>query len=205
LPRRRRSAADLDALLAKRPIVVAIAGSNGAGKSTFFEAFLAGLGLRFVNADDLALGLDIGAYAAARAAAAVRQDLVARRESFVFETVLSDPVGEKVEFLAQAVERGFTVLILFIGLESARLSDERVAMRVSQGGHDVPKDKVAERYDRTLENLRRSIQRLPLVFVYDNSDLGAPYRPLARFQQGKAIWEAARLPRWMKRVLSGGV
>jgi predicted ABC-type ATPase len=205
LPRRRRSAADLDALLAKRPIVVAIAGSNGAGKSTFFEAFLAGLGLRFVNADDLALGLDIGAYAAARAAAAVRQDLVARRESFVFETVLSDPVGEKVEFLAQAVERGFTVLILFIGLESARLSDERVAMRVSQGGHDVPKDKVAERYDRTLENLRRSIQRLPLVFVSDNSDLGAPYRPLARFQQGKAIWEAARLPRWMKRVLSGGV
>ncbi|MBA2349475.1 MAG: hypothetical protein H0V81_14400 [Solirubrobacterales bacterium] len=47
-----------------RPIVVAIAGSNGAGKSTFFATQLADSGLRFINADAIAAELRIGAYEA---------------------------------------------------------------------------------------------------------------------------------------------
>jgi len=39
--------------LDKRPIVIALAGSNDAGKSTFYESFLADAGLRFINADVL--------------------------------------------------------------------------------------------------------------------------------------------------------
>ena len=56
-------------LLDARPVVVAIAGSNGAGKTTFFHAHLADTGLRFVNADDLALEMGVGAYEAAELAA----------------------------------------------------------------------------------------------------------------------------------------
>ena len=36
---------------------MAIAGSNGSGKTTFFDAHLSETGLRFVNADELALEL----------------------------------------------------------------------------------------------------------------------------------------------------
>jgi dephospho-CoA kinase len=46
-------------LLDRRPIVVALAGSNGAGKSTFYEAFLADSGLRFLNADVLSASLNV--------------------------------------------------------------------------------------------------------------------------------------------------
>ena len=56
---------DWESILAPRPIVVAIAGSNGAGKSTFYHAHFADAGLRFVNADDIAAELDLGAYEAA--------------------------------------------------------------------------------------------------------------------------------------------
>ena len=90
----------------RRPIIVAIAGPNGAGKTTFFHAHLAAAGLRFVNADVLAGELAVGPYEAARLADALRKTLIARGESFVFETVFSDPVGDKVAFLAEAARQG---------------------------------------------------------------------------------------------------
>ncbi len=60
-------------------------------------------GLRFVNADVIAGELDMDAYAATRVAGALRQELVKLRESFVFETVFSDSVGDKLAFLKDAV------------------------------------------------------------------------------------------------------
>ena len=50
-------------------------------------------------------------------------------------------------------------------------------MRVSQGGHDVPDEKLLARFDRTQANLKRAIERLPYVIVYSNDDFAHPYRP----------------------------
>lgn len=105
------------AFLDQRPIVVAIAGSNGAGKSTFFETFLSDCCLRFINADVIAEGLEITAYEATEVAAAIRSSLVRQGESFIFETVLSDPVGHKVDTMAKYVDLGYTVVLLFIRLD----------------------------------------------------------------------------------------
>lgn len=181
-----------------RPIIVALAGPNGAGKSTFFAAHLQAAGLRFVNADDFARELKVGAYEAAEIANQVRHALVASRESFVFETVFSDPVGEKVAFLSAAARAGYTVVLFFIGLDSARTSEQRVAMRVLQGGHDVPTEKLKLRFERTLQNLQRAIRELPSVHVFDNSDLRQPFRKVAEFQDGKAVARFAPLPAWLK-------
>jgi predicted ABC-type ATPase len=182
-----------------RPIIVAIAGSNGAGKTTFFEAHLAGAGLRFVNADDLARELDVDAYAAAELAGHLRATLVEQRESFVFETVFSDPVGEKVAFLSRAAAAGYSVVLCFIGLARPELSEERVAMRTLQGGHDVPTPKLKARYPRTLENLARAIRELPQVLVFDNSDLARPFRKVAAFERGKLVERHPPLPAWLPR------
>ncbi len=175
------------ALLDERPIVVTIAGSNGAGKTTFFEAHLADTGLRFVNADALALELGVDAYEAATLADALRRALVKRGESFVFETVFSDPVGDKVQFLQELVGRGYHVALIFIRLDGVETSKQRVSMRVLQGGHDVPNEKLENRFDRTLENLERAIAALPLVIVFNNSDLGEPYRLERVYQDGKRV------------------
>jgi predicted ABC-type ATPase len=59
--------------LKRRPVIVCVAGSNGAGKSTYFELFLAQTGLRFVNADEIARELEIDAYAAADVAEHLRE------------------------------------------------------------------------------------------------------------------------------------
>jgi predicted ABC-type ATPase len=187
--------------LDKRPVVVAITGPNGAGKSTFYSSFLRDCGLRFVNADDIARDLEIDAYAAAKVADSLRRELLGQRESFVFETVFSDPVGDKVAFLKVAAEAGYNVVLCFVGISSPEISETRVSMRVSQGGHDVPSDKLAGRYPRTLENLHRAIDELPLVLVFDNDDLARPYRRVAEFSNGKSVLLADPLPGWLKGIL----
>jgi len=174
-------------LLEGRPIVVAIAGSNGAGKSTFYHAHLADAGLRFVNADELAAALDLGAYEAADIAAAIRRQLLEQGEGFVFETVFSDPHGAKVAELEAAVRNGAQVVLIFIRIDSPETSRQRVSMRVMQGGHDVPDEKLEARFARTLANLERAVRALPLVLVFENSDLARPYRLEAVYRDGERI------------------
>ncbi|MCA1828652.1 MAG: zeta toxin family protein [Myxococcales bacterium] len=192
-----------------RPIIVAIAGPNGAGKSTFLEAHLASAGLLFLNADDLARELKVDAATAAELANRLRVELVEQRETFVFETVLSDPVGDKVDFLAKAAAAGYTVVMVFIGIDDAGISEQRVAIRVLQGGHDVPTEKLSTRFPRTMKNLVSAIQKLPHVLVFDNSDLANPFRKVAEFRGGKPVSLNEPIPRWVpvkrkKRGRGGG-
>ncbi len=167
-----------------KPLIVVLAGPNGAGKSTFFETYLADLGLPFLNADALAAESGMDAYEASDQIAALRRILVEHRIGFVMETVLSDPVGDKIEFLAEAVEQGFDVQVIYIGIADAEMSVERVASRVRAGGHDVPLEKIMARYQRSLDNLQRAISRLPQVIIYDNSNFENPYRLIAKFHSG---------------------
>jgi predicted ABC-type ATPase len=185
----------------QRPILIAIAGPNGAGKSTFYHAHLAAAGMRFVNADVIAHELALAPYEAARVADALRRQLLSHGESFVFETVFSDPVGDKVAFLEEAARRGHIVVLCYIGLANPAQSTQRVAMRVSQGGHDVPDDKLLSRYSRTLDNLRAAIIRLPHVLVYDNSDLRAPFRQVAVFDHSQLRDLHEPVPEWLRPLL----
>ena len=182
------------------PLMIAIAGPNGAGKTTFYHAHLAPAGLRFVNADVLASELGLDAYAAADIADRVRRELVSQRESFVFETVFSDPVGDKLAFMKETAASGYRVVLCFIGLEDATVSDARVAMRVTQGGHDVPAEKIQSRFPRVLANLRRAIRELPRVLVYDNSDLTTPYRLVGTYEAGERVICVDPLPLWLKNL-----
>jgi predicted ABC-type ATPase len=188
--------------LDRRPIIVAVAGPNGAGKTTFFHAHLQPAGLRFLNADTLARELSLDPYAAAAVAGSLRRELVMQRESFVFETVFSDPFGDKLAFLKEAALAGYTVVLCFIGISSPEMCEERVAMRVSQGGHSVPLEKLVERFPRTLANLKVALRELPYVWVFDNGDLRTPFRLVAAFENGKPVKLQKPLPKWLRSLLS---
>jgi predicted ABC-type ATPase len=188
-------------LLSQRPIIVALAGPNGAGKTTFYRTYLRPSGLRFVNADVIALDLRVETYEAAKVADSLRRQLVEQRESFIFETVFSDPVGDKLAFLKEAESLGYSVVLFFIGIKGPDVSDQRVAMRVLKGGHDVPGDKLRERYPRIMNNLRRALLELPNVRVYDNGDLKRPYRLVATREDGREVELHGPTPDWLRAVL----
>lgn len=187
--------------LDQRPVMVAIAGPNGAGKTTFYYAHLQAAGLRFVNADAISRELSIDPYAAAVIANSLRQELVRQRESFAFETVFSDSVGDKLKFLREVARQDYTVVLCYVGISGPDVSEERVAMRISQGGHDVPAEKLISRYPRILENLRAALRHLPHVWVYDNDNLRHPFRLAAVCEDGRLIELNRPVPGWLRPLL----
>jgi predicted ABC-type ATPase len=183
------------------PVLVAVAGPNGAGKTTFVETFLHPLGLPVVNPDAIARALfpdspEEAAYEAARAADAVRADLLDRGVSFCMETVFSDPKGAKLAFLEEARDHGYVVILIFIGLESSELSAARVMQRVESGGHDVPDEKISSRFPRVLENLRKAVAFVDHAFLFDNSSADEPYRFVAELRTGRIVRRGTMRPRW---------
>lgn len=186
--------------------LLVIAGSNGAGKSTFHDVYVRSLGLPFVNADLIARDLATGdpverARRAGELAEDERRSLLGRGESFCMETVFSDPVGAKLGLLREARSAGYEVILVFVGIDGPDLASMRVAQRVAQGGHDVPEDRLRARFPRTLENLRRAIGEVDLALLLDNSDATSPFRPVARYERGLKVSKIRRLPPWAKGVV----
>lgn len=109
---------------------------------------------------------------------------------------------DKLNFLKAASQSGYAVVVCFIGLSGAETSEQRVAMRVSQGGHEVPAEKLVSRFPRTLANLEAAIRELPHVLVFDNDDLAAPFRRVAIIENGRLVWAADPLPKWLGGLVS---
>ncbi|MGH9391650.1 MAG: zeta toxin family protein, partial [Vicinamibacteria bacterium] len=197
------------------PLLIMLAGSNGAGKSTFYDACLASLELPFINADRIAEELRSGSrvvprqlselpldQAAQRIADEERLASIVLRRSFVTETVLSDPVGAKVAMLNDARDRGYEVWLVFVGISSPELSRARVHERVSsRRGHDVPADKIEARYARTLANLPGAIEAASIAVLLDNDLAEEPYRFVALFERGSLVRSSELRPEWAKAVL----
>lgn len=184
-----------------QPRLVVIAGPNGAGKTTFYETFLASLPLPFVNADRIARTLAPEdpasiAYGAAEVADRERRELLALRRSFIMETVFSDPAGDKLGFLRDAQAAGYAIILLFVGIESPDLSILRVTQRVLEGGHDVPPDKLQQRFPRTQRNLEAALRFVAVAVVFDNSSLDQPYRHVATWHDGHEIFRDPAAPAW---------
>ncbi|PYR24949.1 MAG: hypothetical protein DMF98_13780 [Acidobacteria bacterium] len=169
--------------------------------STFVETFLKPTGILIVNPDEVAKGLspdspEALAYEAARVVDAWRRDLAARGVSFCMETVFSDPQGAKLEFLKECQSNGYTVVLIFIGLESAGLSRGRILARVEAGGHDVPDEKIVTRFPRTFANLGQAVTFVDQALLFDNSSTDRPFRFVAAFRNGKRRRRKGHTPAW---------
>jgi predicted ABC-type ATPase len=181
-----------------------VVGPNGAGKSTFVVLTLAPLLPRcgFVNADEIARQRwpddpATHSYDAARVAADTRNKLIELRRSFIAETVFSH--RSKLELIDTAHSADYTV-VLHVLLIPVELAVQRVRHRVSAGGHDVPEQKIRERYQRLWPLVAAAIMRVDSATVYDNSALAGP-RIVAQFSDGFAIGLSA-WPDWTPKELS---
>ena len=141
-----------------RPLLLIVAGSNGAGKSTFAVPYAAARGLPFLNADELTrkykeLGESQALVKAAREFLATVDDYIARGESVCIETTLSGGYVHGVAARARAA--GFRVELVYLFVESVEVAVSRVSTRVRKGGHHVPETDVRRRFARSLRNFDR--------------------------------------------------
>jgi predicted ABC-type ATPase len=83
------------------------------------------------------------------------------------ETVLST---DKYRPLVERVRRlGGLFNLLYVTVGSPDIAVRRVATRVQKGGHDVPTDKVAERFHRSLAHLPWFAANANNCLIIDNS------------------------------------
>jgi predicted ABC-type ATPase len=111
----------------------------------------------------------------------LRKALFNARKRFSFETVFSHP--STLEIMEQAVAAGYKVYLYFVATESPEINKYRVKFRVSQNGHDVPADKIEQRYYWSLNLMKQAAQYAHQAFFFDNSTDGAPFTLVAHFKR----------------------
>ncbi len=170
------------------PDIYIIAGCNGAGKTTAAYNLLPDVfqTIEFVNADEIARGLSPFnpsgvAFQAGRIMLERLAQLIENSQSFSFETTLSGLAY--LGFIKKAKEKGFGITFFFVYLNSVDLAKERVALRVSKGGHTIPGDVIERRYYKGLKNFNRYAIKADDWYIYDNS--GSGYELVAKNIDGE--------------------
>jgi predicted ABC-type ATPase len=161
--------------MSEKKKIVIIAGPNGAGKTTFAREFLpneAGCPV-FVNADLIAAGIapfqpETAAFRAGRLMLGEISRHIAEGRSFAFETTLSGLTY--AQMIDSWRKDSYTVKLIFLSLTSPEEAIARVAMRVRQGGHNIPTGTIRRWFEAGLINFRDTYRsRVDFWQLIDNS------------------------------------
>jgi len=160
----------------RRGRLFVLAGVNGAGKSSVAGEAVRAAGGEYFNPDEATariLSANPGATLSAANAAAWLQGrrllerAIAERLDYAFETTLGGTTITRL--LGNALDAGLEVHVRYVGLEGVDLHIARVRARFAAGGHDIPEEKIRERYVQSRRNLIRLLPRLTDLTVFDNS------------------------------------
>ncbi|WP_439696791.1 hypothetical protein ACFGVS_30110 [Mucilaginibacter sp. AW1-7] len=131
----------------------------------------------------------------------LREVLLSKRERFSFETVFSH--DSNLDIMKRASKAGYKVYLYFVSTESPEINIYRVKLRVKQNGHDVPEDRIRERYKRALGLMYEASQIAYQAFFFDNSKNDEPFTLAGHFKKSgqRKIWDdipSAQIPKWFK-------
>lgn len=158
----------------KRPMILVLAGVNGAGKSSIGGAMLHEHGLTWFNPDAFSrelmarggVGKDAADAAAWGYGEARLEAAIADKTDFAFETTLG---GSTMARLIETAAATHDVVMIFCGLDSIELHIARVRLRVRHGGHDIPEGRIRSRWSSSRRNLVALLPRLARLQLFDNS------------------------------------
>lgn len=204
-------------MVKQRPRIYVLAGTNGAGKSSIAGAMLLEQGVEYFNPGNAAafiaeansgIGLEDAQSAAWHEGKRLLERAIAEQLDFAFETTLG---GNTITaLLEKALNSGIEVRIWYVGLDSVERHIKRVRARVERGGHDIPEERIRERYAGSLLNLIRLMPKLTELRLYDNSLEADPRtgvmpepRLVVHLDRGKlvTVCKLALTPNWAKPVI----
>lgn len=131
-------------------------------------------------------------YLSAALADFIRHELLRHGESFTFETVMSH--GSKIDFMRHARTMGYRVYLYYVATQDPEINCSRIALRVQDGGHDVPEEKVRERYVRSLALLPAAIKAANRAYIFDNSTEHHAW--IAEGTDGEMVLRVESVPPW---------
>lgn len=196
--------------MSRRPVLIIVAGPNGSGKTTITKSLLAHQWAEdcvYVNPDDIANDLfgdwnsKESSLKAAVHAEKIRGDCITNGKSLIFETVMS--VRDKLDFVRHAKESGYFVRLFFICTSTPKINASRVAGRVMEGGHDVPIQKIIDRYSKSIANCADIIDEVDRAYIFDNSAENQNPVLLYRVSDGEIVKNYEKsIPDWADLIKS---
>lgn len=112
-------------------------------------------------------GTGLNSYLGSVLAEFIRAKLMRQSTSFSTETVMSHE--SKVALLKDAQAAGYRTYLYYVATEHPDINCFRVRQRVLQGGHDVPEEKIRERYRRSLDLVMDAVKYTNRAYFFDNS------------------------------------
>lgn len=187
-----------------RPQFVLVAGPNGGGKSTLSQSIKHRFpNVEVIDPDAIAKSLT-GSFATVdkekvsagkQTVSLIHQKLNAR-ESLLVESTISGQTY--LRFAKLAKELGYRTVFIYVALDSANMSADRVKKRVKLGGHPIDAKDIERRYPRSMANLKSFIRLFESSHIYDNSD---HYRWVAGFREGVLHNKSKNVPDWLKKYI----
>ena len=144
-------------------ILYIIAGANGSGKSTLASELLPSEDLEFLNADDIAKEIcpkkiESVKIKAGKIVLQKLDKLLNSNISFAIETTLSGK--NHIKTIEKAKNLGFKVVLIYSYLNNPEMCENRIKIRVLNGGHDIPKEDITRRFYRSKENFWKIYKNL---------------------------------------------
>ena len=187
----------------KKPTLIVIAGPNGTGKTTITEKLLKHEWTEdtvYINPDFIANEMfgNWNSYEsvieAANYSEKLRHDLILEKKNIAFETVFS--TQEKVDFILDAKSKGYFVRFFFVCVDDPTINAQRVALRVMEGGHDVPISKIIKRYYKSIENSVKIMNIVDRAYFYDNSISDQDPKLMFRISDGNISKIYSNISKW---------
>ena len=192
-----------------RPLLIVIAGPNGSGKTSVTSRLLKHEWVEdsvYINPDIVAKDIfgdwnsKEAVLKAANYCAEWRETCLAKKQSLIFETVMS--ADDKVDYIMRAKEAGFFIRVFFIATANPTINASRIAGRVMKGGHDVPITKIISRYRKSIINCMKVSSIVDRLYIYDNSIDGEEARIQFRLVNGvMGKMYVTNVPDWAQAIL----
>ena len=178
-------------------IYTIIAGVNGVGKSSLSGVLKTernDLGC-IVDVDKIAAENNLSAIDAGKIAVKKIDGFIDRELSFSQETTLSGQRTEKT--VKAAKERGYTVRLFYIGLNTYAESVKRIKNRVEKGGHNIAKEDVNRRFGKRFDDLIKILPYCDEVHLFDNEN---GFVEVGEYKNGELIIKGDQTPPWLKEL-----
>ena len=176
-----------------------IAGVNGVGKSSLsgvLKAERSDLGY-IIDVDKISIENSCSPIQAGKIALSKINSYINDNISFSQETTLSGHLTLKT--IQSSKEKGYTVRLFYVGLNSSDESILRIKNRFKKGGHNINNSDVIRRYKKRFNDLIKILPFCDEVYFYDNEN---GFTVVGEYKNGELITYGEYKPLWLQQLIS---